>query len=53
LSIAGGLAGAPVELFRCKTIPLEVPAYSECVIEGVVSTAIAEPVCPSVNIRVI
>jgi 4-hydroxy-3-polyprenylbenzoate decarboxylase len=46
LAVAGGLAGAPVELVRCKTIPLEVPAYAECVIEGVVSTEIAEPRLP-------
>lgn len=31
--IAGGLRGAPVELVRCKTIDLEVPATAEVVIE--------------------
>jgi len=31
--VAGGLRGAPVELVRCKTIDLEVPATSEVVIE--------------------
>ncbi|MSP97089.1 MAG: UbiD family decarboxylase [Betaproteobacteria bacterium] len=34
LAVAGGLRGAPVELVRCKTVPLEVPATSEIVIEG-------------------
>lgn len=34
LSIAGALRGRPVELVRCKTIPLEVPAEAEIVIEG-------------------
>lgn len=46
LAIAGGLAGAPIEMVPCKTIPLEIPAYAECVIEGVVSTEIAEPRLP-------
>ncbi len=31
--VAGGLRGAPVELVRCKTIDLEVPATAEVVIE--------------------
>ena len=31
--IAGGIRGAPVELVRCKTIDLEVPASAEVVIE--------------------
>jgi 4-hydroxy-3-polyprenylbenzoate decarboxylase/2,5-furandicarboxylate decarboxylase 1 len=31
--VAGGLRGAPVELVRCKTIDLEVPASAEVVIE--------------------
>jgi 2,5-furandicarboxylate decarboxylase 1 len=32
--IAGGLHGAPVELVRCKTVDLEVPADAELVLEG-------------------
>jgi 4-hydroxy-3-polyprenylbenzoate decarboxylase len=31
---AGGLVGEPMELVRCKTIDLEVPASAELVIEG-------------------
>ena len=31
--IAGGLRGAPVELTRCKTCDIEVPATAEVVIE--------------------
>ena len=31
--IAGGIRGAPVELVKCKTIDLEVPASAELVIE--------------------
>ncbi|MDP2726157.1 MAG: UbiD family decarboxylase [Dehalococcoidia bacterium] len=34
--MAGGLRGAPVELVRCETIDLEVPAASEIVLEGMV-----------------
>jgi 2,5-furandicarboxylate decarboxylase 1 len=32
-TIAGGLRGEPVELVRCKTVDLEVPATAEVVIE--------------------
>lgn len=32
--IAGGMRGAPVEMVKCKTIDLEVPATAEIVIEG-------------------
>jgi 4-hydroxy-3-polyprenylbenzoate decarboxylase len=31
---AGGLRGAPVQLVRCETVDLEVPATAEIVIEG-------------------
>jgi 2,5-furandicarboxylate decarboxylase 1 len=34
LDLAGALRGAPVELVKCKTVPLEVPATSEWVLEG-------------------
>jgi 2,5-furandicarboxylate decarboxylase 1 len=34
LAMAGALRQAPLELVRCETIPLEVPAASEIVIEG-------------------
>lgn len=32
--IAGGLAGAPVELVRCRTVDVWVPANAEMIIEG-------------------
>ena len=32
--IAGGLLGRPVELVRCRTIDMEVPANAEYVLEG-------------------
>ncbi len=38
LAVAGGLVGQPVELVRCLTVDLEVPATAEIVIEGTIST---------------
>lgn len=46
LAVAGAVAGSPIELVRCRTIPLEVPAHAEAVIEGVISTEIMEPLLP-------
>jgi 2,5-furandicarboxylate decarboxylase 1 len=34
MGAAGGLVGGPVELVRCRTVPLEVPAHAEVIIEG-------------------
>jgi UbiD family decarboxylase len=34
LALAGGIRGAPVEIVRCRTVDLEVPAHAEIVIEG-------------------
>ncbi len=36
--VAGGIAGQPVELVRCKTVDLEVPAHAEIVVEGIIPT---------------
>ncbi len=36
--VAGGIAGEPVELVKCKTIDIEVPATAEIVIEGEMPT---------------
>src|SRR5207245_11502323 len=33
-SVAGGLHGRPVELVKCRTVDLEVPANAEIVLEG-------------------
>jgi UbiD family decarboxylase len=46
LAVAGGFMGSPIELVACRTIPLEVPAYAEAVIEGFVSTETVEPRLP-------
>ncbi|HWO41982.1 MAG TPA: UbiD family decarboxylase [Candidatus Eisenbacteria bacterium] len=34
LAIAGGLAGAPIDVVKCRTVELEVPALAEIVLEG-------------------
>jgi UbiD family decarboxylase len=36
--VAGAIAGEPVELVRCRTVDLLVPARAEIVIEGVIPT---------------
>jgi len=45
-AVAGGIAGEPVELVRCKTVDLAVPASAEIVIEGEISTTEVEPEAP-------
>lgn len=45
-TVAGGIAGEPVELVKCKTVDLEVPATAEIVIEGEISTKEIEPEAP-------
>jgi 4-hydroxy-3-polyprenylbenzoate decarboxylase len=40
--VAGGLAQEPIQLVKCKTVDLEVPADAEIVIEGRISTAFLE-----------
>ncbi len=42
MTIAGGLAGEPIEVVKCKTVDLNVPADSELVIEGKISTEYLE-----------
>jgi len=44
--LAGGLAGEPVELVKCLTVDIEVPATAELVIEGVISIDAVEPEGP-------
>lgn len=45
-AVAGGLRGAPVELVRCRTIDMEVPATAEIVIEGIIPPRSQEPEGP-------
>ncbi|MDY6971236.1 MAG: UbiD family decarboxylase, partial [Thermodesulfobacteriota bacterium] len=33
-AVAGGLAGSPVQLIKCETVDLEVPARAEYILEG-------------------
>jgi UbiD family decarboxylase len=40
--VAGGIAGAPVELVACKTVDLAVPASAEVIIEGEIPTDFLE-----------
>jgi UbiD family decarboxylase len=46
LSVAGALAGAPINVVRGKTVDLFVPAEAEIVIEGLIDTEFLEPEAP-------
>jgi UbiD family decarboxylase len=46
LAVAGGLVGAPINVVRCRTVDILVPAEAEIVIEGYVSTEYLEPEGP-------
>ena len=46
LAVAGGIRGAPVELVRCETVDLEVPAHAEIVVEGEILIDETEPEGP-------
>jgi UbiD family decarboxylase len=46
VTVAGALAGQPIELVKAKTVDLLVPAQAEIVIEGLVSTELLEPEGP-------
>ncbi len=46
LRVAGGLAGGPINVTRCKTVDLLVPAEAEIVIEGLIDTEFLEPEAP-------
>ncbi len=45
-AIAGGIRGQAVELVKCETVDLEVPASAEIIIEGEVLTDYTEPEGP-------
>jgi UbiD family decarboxylase len=44
--VAGALAGAPINMVKCKTVDLMVPAEAELVIEGLVDAEYLEPEAP-------
>ena len=46
ITVAGALAGQPIEVVKAKTIDLLVPANAEIVIEGLISTELLEPEGP-------
>ena len=46
IDVAGGLAGEPIQIVKCKTSDLLVPSQSELVIEGLVDTEYLEPEGP-------
>jgi UbiD family decarboxylase len=45
-TVAGGLAGAPINVARARTVDLLVPAEAELVIEGLIDTEWCEPEAP-------
>lgn len=42
VDVAGALRGAPVEMVRCETVDLEVPATAEIVLEGRIEPGLRE-----------
>lgn len=44
--VAGGIAGEPMELVKCQTVDIEVPATAEIVIEGEMPTDYREREAP-------
>ena len=44
--VAGALGGGPINMVKCKTVDLMVPAESEVVIEGFIDTQYVEPEAP-------
>lgn len=45
-AVTGGLMGSPLEITRCKTVPLEVPADAEITLEGRILGKVREPEGP-------
>jgi 4-hydroxy-3-polyprenylbenzoate decarboxylase len=45
-AVAGGLIGEPLDIVKCKTVDLWVPAHAELVVEGRISTEYVEPEAP-------
>lgn len=46
LEIAGALRGEPLEVVRCETVDIDVPAYAEIVLEGRILPHVREPEGP-------
>ncbi len=45
-TVAGGLAGSPINVVKAKSVDLLVPAEAELVIEGLIDTEYCEPEAP-------
>ncbi len=45
-AVTGGLMGAPLEITRCKTVPVEVPVDAEIALEGRILGKVREPEGP-------
>lgn len=43
IALAGGLSRSPLEVVKCKTVDLEVPAHADIVIEGKIPSDYLEP----------
>jgi UbiD family decarboxylase len=46
VTVAGGILGEPLNVVRCETVDLMVPAESEIVVEGEITTDYVEPEAP-------
>jgi UbiD family decarboxylase len=46
MAVAGGAAGRPIRMARCRTIDLDVPADAEIVVEGLIDPDVLEPEAP-------
>lgn len=46
LEISSALRGEPLEVVRCKTVDIDVPAYAEIVLEGKILPHVREPEGP-------
>ncbi len=46
VSVAGALVGSPINVVRCRTVDLLVPAEAEIVVEGLIDTEYLEPEAP-------
>jgi 4-hydroxy-3-polyprenylbenzoate decarboxylase len=46
IAVAGGIVGAPINVVKCRTVDLYVPAESELVIEGWIDPEYVEPEAP-------
>ena len=46
LTVAGGLAGGPINVVKARTVDLLIPAEAEVVVEGYINTEYLEPEAP-------